>query len=598
MNLKRVCLLLAAVCSTSFAQSQSDYYTVLSRTGTEIGDRAQILDGRVGSQGSVVIGSSAKVNHNVEAGSHIVLRSNSRVVNAISGGPIIKQAGAVVSGNELASHSISVPSIPAIGPFTAGTEDITVQNGSTVVLPPGNYRNVIVRSRSSLSLASGVYTFREFIIEPDVSINFNITSVSPVILNISHNMKIESRVVFNMHGNEYPWLVRVNSTQTADFQINTDSRITGIFDVPNAHLSMVSRTILNGALHGKSVRIDADAVLNGINIDTDGDGLLDQWEIAGYDHDNDGVIDVDLPAMGASPVHKDVFVEVDWMQDETRNQRPSSDAINDVIQAFAAADVDNPDGTTGINLHVEISNAVPFDENLNPVWDEFDIIKKDNFDEARQKTHHYCIVGWTYNSSSSSGMSRGIPGSDFVVTLAHINSDRAKFSGTFMHELGHNLNLRHGGADHEHFKPNFLSIMNYSFQFSHVPHRDGNRLDYSRFNIKDLDENNLNENIGLDIVEGTGSDADLDGYSTDINGFIINDCAGPIDYNWNGRNDEVGISCDLNRNGITTVLIGNHNDWRNIRYDGLTIGLGETYIVPGTVTESGNPFALICPDVE
>ena len=41
MNLKRVCLLLAAVCSTSFAQSQSDYYTVLSRTGTEIGDRAR-----------------------------------------------------------------------------------------------------------------------------------------------------------------------------------------------------------------------------------------------------------------------------------------------------------------------------------------------------------------------------------------------------------------------------------------------------------------------------------------------------------------------------------------------------------------------------
>jgi hypothetical protein len=53
------------------------------------------------------------------------------------------------------------------------------------------------------------------------------------------------------------------------------------------------------------VRIDADAVLNGINIDTDGDGLLDQWEITGYDHDTDGVIDVNLPAMGANPLQKD-----------------------------------------------------------------------------------------------------------------------------------------------------------------------------------------------------------------------------------------------------------------------------------------------------
>lgn len=597
MNRKIVGLLLTAVSSTILAQSQSDYYSVLSRVSTEIGDRVQILNGRVGSQGSVNIGSQARVNHNVEAGSNIILRSNSRVINAISGGPITKQAGAVVTGNELANHSITVPSIPATSPFTPGIKDTIIQNGSSAILPPGDYRNVTVRSRSSLHLSSGVYTFREFIIEPDVSIQFSITSMTPVILNISHNMKIESRVVFDMQGNDQPWLVRVNSTQTADFQINSDSRITGIFDFPNAHLNMVSRTILNGALHGKSVRIDTDAILNGINIDTDEDGLLDQWELTGYDHDNDGIIDVDLPAMGASPVHKDIFIEVDWMQDSLRNQRPSTAAINDVIQAFADADVDNPDGTTGINLHVDLSNAVPFDEDLNPVWNDFDTIKRDNFNQARQKTHHYCIVGWRYNGGFSSGISRGIPASDFVVTLTDYNSDRVMFSGTFMHELGHNLNLRHGGVDHEHYKPNFLSIMNYNFQFPHIPHRDGNRLDYSRFNIQDLDEHNLDENAGLDIVVGTGNEADLDGYGTIINGTVVNDCAGPIDYNLNGTDNEGGLSYDVNRDGFLSVLIGNYNDWDNIRYNGGTIGLGETYIVPGTVTEAGNPFALTCPEV-
>lgn len=597
MYRKMAGLLLTAVSSTLLAQSQSDYYSVLSRVSTEIGDRVQILDGRVGSQGSVNIGSQARVNHNVEAGSNIILRSNSRVINAISGGPITRQAGAVVSGNELANHSITVPSIPLTGPFTPGTKDTIIQNMSSAILPPGDYRNVTVRSRSALQLRSGVYTFREFIIEPDVSIHFTITSMTPVILNISHNMKIESRVVFDMQGNDQPWLVRVNSTQTTDFQINTDSRITGIFDIPNAHLSMVSRTILNGALHGKSVRIDADAVLNGINIDTDEDGLLDQWELTGYDYDNDGIIDVDLPAMGANPVHKDIFIEVDWMQDSLRNQQPSAAAINDVIQAFADAEVDNPDGTTGINLHVELSNPVPFDEDLNPVWNDFDTIKKDNFNQARQKTHHYCIVGWRYDGGFSSGISRGIPASDFVVTLNSSNSDRTMFSGTFMHELGHNLNLRHGGADHEHYKPNFLSIMNYSFQFPHIPHRDGNRLDYSRFNIQDLDENNLDENTGLNVVVGTGNDADLDGYGTNVNGTVVNDCAGPIDFNRNGTDNEAALSCDVNRNGFTTVLVGNHNDWDNIRYNGGNIGLGETYIVPGTVAEAGNPFALTCPEV-
>src|SRR4029453_5184850 len=47
--------------------------------------------------------------------------------------------------------------------------------------------------------------------------------------------------------------------------------------------------------------------------DSDGDGLLDSWEINGLDADRDGMIDVKLPAMGANPNHKDLFVELDWM---------------------------------------------------------------------------------------------------------------------------------------------------------------------------------------------------------------------------------------------------------------------------------------------
>jgi hypothetical protein len=38
--------------------------------------------------------------------------------------------------------------------------------------------------------------------------------------------------------------------------------------------------------------------------------------------------------------------------------------------------------------------------------------------------------------------------------------------GTFLHELGHNLSLGHGGGDGINWKPNYLSIMNYFWQFS------------------------------------------------------------------------------------------------------------------------------------
>jgi hypothetical protein len=47
-----------------------------------------------------------------------------------------------------------------------------------------------------------------------------------------------------------------------------------------------------------------------------------------------------------------------------------------------------------------------------------------------------------------------------------------------MHELGHNLNLQHGGGDGTNNKPGYLSIMSYTYQLTGLP--PDNRLDYSR----------------------------------------------------------------------------------------------------------------------
>ena len=79
-------------------------------------------------------------------------------------------------------------------------------------------------------------------------------------------------------------------------------------------------------------------------------------------------------------------------------------------------------------------------------------------------------------------------------------------AGTFMHELGHNLGLRHGGGDDVNYKPNFLSIMNYFFQMNGLyKNKRWGLLNYSQFTIKDLDETSLNEKNGLDAVGGDGT---------------------------------------------------------------------------------------------
>ncbi len=359
--------------------------------------------------------------------------------------------------------------------------------------------------------------------------------------------------------------------------------------------------------------------------DADEDGLPDDWETDGLDVDGDGTIDLDLPAMGADPGHKDLFLEIDWMFEAQtciwficwggEDFSPDEAALADVIQAFADAPVDNPDGTTGINLHIDAGpdsvmdtttattwgslgrgNAVDHVEDLganvngtfsyvdclgNTVnynqaysWEALDTIKDANFDDVRRDVFHYTLYADTYGGSSSSGISRGIPAADLIVSQGEFNSGDGftliQERGTLMHEFGHNLGLRHGGNDNCNREPNYLSIMSYSFQL--VGLRDGpsdGLLDYSAFDLNDLDETSLDETVGLD------PDADVGTLGTrwwcGNVGQVSDNAAGAIDWDCDGSADETSASVNINRDSFSSTLTG-HDDWANLRFDGGAIG--------------------------
>ena len=81
--------------------------------------------------------------------------------------------------------------------------------------------------------------------------------------------------------------------------------------------------------------------------------------------------------------------------------------------------------------------------------------------------------------------------------------------GTFMHEFGHNLGLSHGGNDDLNWKPNYLSVMNYTFQFSDVV---ANRpLDYSSWVLPAPSEDGAGAGTCADGVDnGPDGKTDLD----------------------------------------------------------------------------------------
>jgi hypothetical protein len=434
--------------------------------------------------------------------------------------------------------------------------------------------------------------------------------------------------------------------------------------------------------------------------DSDGDGLLDSWEFCGLDADGDGVVDVDLPAMGAKANRQDVFVEIDWMVNNTgvpatqHSHEPWLPALITAWNEFNAAPVTNPPlpglpaPAPGIALHLDVGTlyanyAMDFDGDgtvdfnvgpdgnldlngdgipdignlgvlgtgtpgggnqlpeitaLGPVptnpYDFFNAgsgffgIKGTNFNALRNLVFHYAVFGhqWGNPPGGSSGLAEPcafqLPCNDFMVTLGTwpreiVDADRdgaadavgpllrspsglpvdgtvAQHAGTFLHELGHNLTLGHGGGDSTNNKPNYLSIMNYNWQITGLGFDfngdlladplavdlNGDKIvDVRRFMFSNPALNLLLEGGGgLNEPVGIGGANVLTRYwcpspPVGRRDIRIARGTGPIDWNCNGNPTELGVIVDVNGDTSTTPLTG-FNDYSQVSTSGLAFQPG------------------------
>ncbi|MCI5146374.1 MAG: hypothetical protein D3923_12805, partial [Candidatus Electrothrix sp. AR3] len=370
---------------------------------------------------------------------------------------------------------------------------------------------------------------------------------------------------------------------------------------------------------------------SGADADTDGDALLDSWEADGIDFNNDGIVDLDLPAMGADPQHKDIFIEIDYMVldgPSSHTHKPKFDALQRIITAFENAPVTNPDGSSGIRIHIDAgadtimnpvtnetwgaksqSDILPHQNNLGTCfsggydWTAFDNIKgthtAGNFSIKRADVFHYNIWGHSLcpEKTTTSGISRGLPASDFLVTLGGWSGNVGTVSqqaGTLMHELGHGLSFKHGGNDHGKYKPNYLSVMNYTFQTRGLRRfgLDGN-FDYSRFQLPVLNEAHLDETVGLSGVAGT-ADYGTRFYDSSAIHRITDDINGPIDWNWDGDGgNDIDVIVNVNKSfatptNPTLTTLDTSDNWDEIIFNGGAVGhMGERIILPTVVKDPG-----------
>jgi hypothetical protein len=203
------------------------------------------------------------------------------------------------------------------------------------------------------------------------------------------------------------------------------------------------------------------------------------------------------------PDKEDIFVEVDYMD----GHYPDIRALIDVQRAFLYHH--------DIRLHIQLDEKAlfaassPTDRNYKTyfpgsdrLWG-FDQIKSAHFGTpverldpkwlssgvageswiGKKQVFHYALFVKRYAGDLQASGIGEVWGNDFMISLGAFDGgvgSRDQQAATFMHELGHNLGLHHGGASNDSLncKPHYLSVMNYAYQFKNFD--TARPLEYSR----------------------------------------------------------------------------------------------------------------------
>jgi hypothetical protein len=481
-----------------------------------------MIGGTIGTtSGGPVTGAANLISGNLQYGIRINSSGATNNLSTVVQGNLIgtDRTGTTDVGNSTDGVLIENASNNTVGGVNAGAANIIAFNG-TDLSHPGGYGvevkatggtaatgNSIRGNAIVLNVRMGIYLFDparpddlplndpgqfdqtgHLIVPPDADTGPNNLQNYPVVTSVDPANG----------GVEWQLDSTPNTTFTIDFYSNDQPHPSGYGDgefylgslqVQTDDLGIAGFSTHYGAPYISATATDPDGNTSCFSVvDTAGDGLADAWKTRGIDYNQDGIIDLTL---NVNPKHKNLFVEVVAMA----GVQPAAVVFDRVIAAFAAAPnalVHNPDGQDGITLHVLPVKTIPYRDYVNG-WADFDADKAAYFGDpgdspatvqAKAMVYRYCVFGASFQDDpmilgkselTAVQGKHGIfnyGGNDLGIYAPPDPSEGFTaaspiLSGLFMHELGHTLGLGHGGRtdDSTNYKPNYFSVMNYTWVF-------------------------------------------------------------------------------------------------------------------------------------
>ena len=260
-------------------------FAVYSTDGSYLRDRTLFQGGAVGSNSYVEIGFDAVVKGNLVCGGTALLKDRAVITGSVYVNDSMARGTDVqINGTVHTNCNVAAITIPE-HLVTIGTTNVSINQGATVDLMPGIYKNCNVPTNSTLKFHAGNYTFDTLFISTDANIIIDISRNEFLDVSVKNEFHISDRDTMSFLAADAPEKVRFYTNQSTDLIIGSDNIVKGTITAPHAKINVFSRTKCAGAIYGKQVYIETDVTFdntrNNPKADSDEDGVPNglEWEL-------------------------------------------------------------------------------------------------------------------------------------------------------------------------------------------------------------------------------------------------------------------------------------------------------------------------------
>lgn len=163
-----------------------------------------------------------------------------------------------ITGTASEHASVASVALSALS-FSAGGNDIKVEEDQTQALSPGSYGKIEVEEEATLQLASGDYFFEELIVKEEASLEIDV-SVGPVTVNVEKKIDLDEDVAMRLSPLGAVDSRYVTFNTQGDVQIGEGSVLLGSFIAPEGKVDLKKGVSLQGSVCAEEIDVDKAAV--------------------------------------------------------------------------------------------------------------------------------------------------------------------------------------------------------------------------------------------------------------------------------------------------------------------------------------------------